>query len=73
VQSAFEQAPHFVGVGEAEKPQPLLVIQIGRVFPAQILHVEPIIEGIDERSDEPALVEQMHGLGWGINGIGVAR
>ena len=50
--------------------RPRLVLLIG---PAQRLHVELVVERIDERSDEAALVEQMDGLRRGEDEVSVPR
>src|SRR5208282_412889 len=69
----FDQAPKSILVTEAEKSQPLDPCGIGRVDPAQRLHVQPGVEAVDERPDEAPVVEEVDGLRRRVEEIRVPR
>ena len=62
MEMAVEEIPEIVLLAVAEEADPLRLGTVGGVFPLQRVHVELEIERIDERPDEPPLVEEMHHL-----------
>src|SRR3546814_9781819 len=66
------QAPEVIGIAAAEKAQRLHLARVRRVFPLQgfDIHLEAI--AVDEGPDETALVEQMDGVRWRIDGARIA-
>src|SRR5208282_4480444 len=73
VEAPLDQAPEAVGVAQAEEAEALDLGRIGGIDPAQGLHVEAGIDAVDEGPDEAAVVEEMHGLGRGVEEVRIAR
>ncbi len=57
---AVDEAPEAVAIAVAEEAQRLRRVAVLDVDALQVLHVEVVVEAVDERPDELALVEEMH-------------
>src|SRR3546814_9041585 len=55
-------APERVGIAAAEESQRLHFVRVGRVDARQRLHVQLVVEAVDEGADELALVKQVQRL-----------
>src|SRR3546814_13494544 len=62
VQVGTELAPERVGIAAAEESQRLHFVRVGRVDARQRLHVQLVVEAVDEGADELALVKQVQRL-----------
>ena len=72
MQVARDQVPKDVLVAVTQEPEFLDLARVGGIVALQIIHVEVIVEPVDERSDELPVVEKVYGLGWRADEIGVA-
>src|SRR3546814_14267970 len=65
-------APERVGIAAAEESQRLHFVRVGRVDARQRLHVQLVVEAVDEGADELALVKQVQRLRRRIDVLDVA-